>query len=163
MVFAARGFHRATLDDIAAAVGATKGTVYGRWPSKDSLFLAVLEERTSLRLRALSAIFATPEANAARGPARARLIAEHLQRALTPDPLLGPLLAIAAAEPVFRPALARQNGRVRAEVAELLDACLPQPPLPLDELAAIVCAAADGLGVEGRPALAPAAVERLLA
>lgn len=163
MVFAARGFHRATLDDVAGAVGVTKGTVYGRWRSKDALFLAVLEERTSMRVRALAAVFATPEANAARGPVRARLVAEHLQRALTPDPLLGPLVAIAAAEPAFRPALARQNGRVRAEVEGLLAACLADSPLPHDELAAIVCAAADGLAIEGRPALAGTAVARLLA
>ena len=53
-VFAERGFHGATLDEVAAVAGFTKGAVYSNFKSKDDLFLALLEARyqsgmTSLR------------------------------------------------------------------------------------------------------------------
>src|ERR1700728_3407945 len=42
-VFAERGFHGASLDEVAAAAGFTKGAVYSNFKSKDDLFLALLE------------------------------------------------------------------------------------------------------------------------
>ena len=54
-VFSERGFHGATLDDVAAAAGFTKGAVYSNFKSKDDLFLALLEHHLAqgeLRLRA---------------------------------------------------------------------------------------------------------------
>lgn len=54
-VFAERGFHGATLDDVAAVAGFTKGAVYSNFKSKDDLFLALLEHHLAqgdLRLRA---------------------------------------------------------------------------------------------------------------
>src|SRR5580658_225639 len=42
-VFADRGFHAATLDEIAAAAGFTKGAVYSNFKDKEDLFLAMLE------------------------------------------------------------------------------------------------------------------------
>ena len=44
-VFLERGYHRATLDDIAEAAGFTKGAVYSRYSSKDEMFLALLDQR----------------------------------------------------------------------------------------------------------------------
>lgn len=40
--FARLGFHRATLDQIAAQAGLTKGAIYWHFPSKESLFMALL-------------------------------------------------------------------------------------------------------------------------
>ena len=42
-VFLERGFHRASLDEIALEAGYTKGAVYSNFADKDALFLAVLE------------------------------------------------------------------------------------------------------------------------
>ena len=44
-VFARQGFHGASLDDVAAVAGFTKGAVYSNFASKDDLFLAVFEDR----------------------------------------------------------------------------------------------------------------------
>jgi AcrR family transcriptional regulator len=38
-VFAERGFYAATLDDVAAEAGMTKGAIYGNFKSKEALFL----------------------------------------------------------------------------------------------------------------------------
>ena len=45
IVFAQKGFHAATLDEVAAAAGFTKGAVYSNFKSKDDLFLALFDDR----------------------------------------------------------------------------------------------------------------------
>jgi AcrR family transcriptional regulator len=42
--FARAGFERASVDAISLAAGYSKGTIYNYFPSKDELFLAVVEE-----------------------------------------------------------------------------------------------------------------------
>lgn len=49
-VFAERGFHGATLDEVATVAGFTKGAVYSNFTSKDDLFLALLESRYERQL-----------------------------------------------------------------------------------------------------------------
>lgn len=44
-VFARDGFHGASLDDVAATAGFTKGAVYSNFKGKDDLFVAVFEDR----------------------------------------------------------------------------------------------------------------------
>lgn len=55
VVFARRGYHAASLDDIAEAAGFSKGAIYSNFESKEDLFLAVLqrhdeEQRATLAL-----------------------------------------------------------------------------------------------------------------
>jgi AcrR family transcriptional regulator len=52
-VFAERGFHGASLDEVAAVAGFTKGAVYSNFKGKDDLFVAVLESRYERELAAL--------------------------------------------------------------------------------------------------------------
>lgn len=49
-VFARRGFHAATVDDIADAAGYTKGAVYANFAGKDTLFLALLDRHLDHQL-----------------------------------------------------------------------------------------------------------------
>jgi len=44
-----RGFHAATLDDIALHAGVTKGAVYSNFAGKADLFLAVVDAQTRQR------------------------------------------------------------------------------------------------------------------
>ena len=53
-VFLRRGFHGASLDEIAEEAGYTKGAVYSNFSGKDELFIAVLEEHYAQRTRAYS-------------------------------------------------------------------------------------------------------------
>src|SRR5262245_56328796 len=48
-VFARKGFHGASLEEISARAGYTTGAVYSRFGGKDGLFLAVLDEHTERR------------------------------------------------------------------------------------------------------------------
>src|SRR5437870_1397007 len=45
VVFARRGFHAASIDDVAEEANYTKGAVYSNFGSKEELFLVVLELR----------------------------------------------------------------------------------------------------------------------
>ena len=46
-VIAARGYEAASVDDIAAAAGLTKGAVYSRFESKEDLLFAIFERRSA--------------------------------------------------------------------------------------------------------------------
>lgn len=52
-VFAERGFHGATIDQVAAAAGYTKGAVYSNFKNKDELFLALIEAAYAREMTAL--------------------------------------------------------------------------------------------------------------
>jgi AcrR family transcriptional regulator len=48
-VFAERGFETATIDEVAAAAGYTKGAVYSNFASKTDLFIALIERRIEVQ------------------------------------------------------------------------------------------------------------------
>lgn len=55
-VFTKKGFHRSTMDDIAAAIGISKGAVYLYFPSKERLFMAIIEQGLKERTEMLKDI-----------------------------------------------------------------------------------------------------------
>ena len=64
-VFAAKGYRAATVDEVAAAAGLSKGTFYWNFKSKEDLFQTLLEERIDRPARALMEITRTAPANRA--------------------------------------------------------------------------------------------------
>src|SRR5437773_11926599 len=52
-VFGARGFHAATIEEIAEEAGLSNGAIYYNFDSKGDLFFALLEERQEERIRHL--------------------------------------------------------------------------------------------------------------
>jgi AcrR family transcriptional regulator len=61
VVFARDGFHGASLDDVAATAGFTKGAVYSNFKSKDDLFLAVFEDRYAREQREMKQVLTEEE------------------------------------------------------------------------------------------------------
>jgi AcrR family transcriptional regulator len=59
-VFLSRGFHPATLDEIAEHAGYTKGAVYSNFTGKDDLFLALLAEHYARRAEAYETLLLAP-------------------------------------------------------------------------------------------------------
>ncbi len=100
-VFLRRGFHAASLEEIAEQAGYTKGAVYSNFVGKDALFLAVLDDHFQRRAAAYEEIVLDHEEieDAYRGVARfwrdanerepewARLVAEFLVHASRQEPL----------------------------------------------------------------------------
>jgi AcrR family transcriptional regulator len=58
IVFARDGFHGASLDDVAATAGFTKGAVYSNFKSKDDLFVAVFEDRLTREAEEMERVLA---------------------------------------------------------------------------------------------------------
>jgi AcrR family transcriptional regulator len=52
-VFAERGFHNASLDEVAAVAGFTKGAVYSNFKNKEDLFLALFRANYEREMQAL--------------------------------------------------------------------------------------------------------------
>ena len=50
-VFELRGFHAASLEEIADAAGYSKGAIYSNFSGKDELFLAVISDHVKRRFR----------------------------------------------------------------------------------------------------------------
>ena len=57
-VFAEHGFHRATLEAVAAGAGVSKGALFHYFPSKEQLFLALLEDRLGAGVSDIEAVVA---------------------------------------------------------------------------------------------------------
>src|SRR5437588_46985 len=58
-VFLKHGYALATMDEIAAAAGVSKRTVYDHFPSKEQLFGAIVERRRDEMLQGLAAGYPT--------------------------------------------------------------------------------------------------------
>jgi AcrR family transcriptional regulator len=60
-VFAERGYHAASIDEIAAAAGYTKGAVYSNFKNKEELFLALIESAYSRERESVRQAYAASE------------------------------------------------------------------------------------------------------
>jgi AcrR family transcriptional regulator len=161
-VFAQRGYHGATLEDVANAAGVSKGALYYNYRSKDDLFLSLLEAR-------LLAGFADVEAligEAENGTQALDAFLGRIERDPRWLPLLLEFLAYGArnrqvaqglAEHFFTPT----RERLGAVIGALLGSSEEELPLPAEQLASGVAALVNGLAIERR--FAPGAVpDRLL-
>jgi AcrR family transcriptional regulator len=57
-LFLERGFHQASIHDITAAAGLTRGAFYSNFPTKEALFLAVYDRKTDEMLDDFNGILA---------------------------------------------------------------------------------------------------------
>lgn len=147
-VFAARGFHGATLDEVAERAGVSKGAVYYNFASKDDLFVSLLEERYDARLREMRAAL---ERGDAAGAAGSGFLA-RLQRDPRWPPLFFEFVAYAAREPKVRARFGEWFDAMRAGLTELVAARVEQlgiePPLPPARLALGIGALTNGMLIE---------------
>jgi AcrR family transcriptional regulator len=151
-VFSARGIAAASVNDVAAAAGMTKGAVYSSFASKDELVLAMMEEHALQRLNAALAGFEeTTDVHAAIGKVGTVLInAIHTDAAW--HRLLAEYFALSYRDPERRAELRRRRRDARDTVARALtrlaEAGSVELPLPAADLAVVVLALSNGLGIE---------------
>jgi AcrR family transcriptional regulator len=153
-VFAEVGYETASIDQVAAAAGFTKGAVYSNFATKDELFLALMEERFTAR------VVASRQALSARGTGSEpqELLAEigrRLTEALSQD-REWQLLFLDYWRRVVRNDQARQQfvehrRRLRASV-EAVIRTLPygerEIGLSIEEQVTLVLALSNGLAIE---------------
>ena len=151
-VFTSRGYDGASLDQVAAAAGLTKGAVYSSFSGKDELFFALVADRLEERLAVV--------ADAADGQRDLHQLfddAEDDLAALFTTQRDWQLLFIecwirAVRDPERRVAWARQRRAARAVIADFFErqavATGDSLPAPAADLALAAMALSNGLAME---------------
>jgi AcrR family transcriptional regulator len=151
IVFARDGFYGATVDDIAATAGFTKGAVYSNFKSKEDLFLALLDDRIDRQFAITTEIL----------EAGSREPAEEFERVRTMlrsgaffsddawNTLYLEFLLYSRRNPEAAAKLAASGQRIRAWVRDLIETAHREAGVPakfdFDHLAEISLALFDGL------------------
>jgi AcrR family transcriptional regulator len=151
-VFARRGLVQATVDEVAADAGFTKGAVYANFGSKEELFLEMLDARFAQRLAEMDRALSTDEPPEAQARAAGRDFVDYLSG----DPDWARLFLEAALHASrnegFRVQLTSRYEAMRARMAELLrdraQAGGFDPGVPFDQLATMIFAMANGVAFE---------------
>jgi AcrR family transcriptional regulator len=146
-VVARRGFHAATVDEIAKEAGFSIGALYSNFDGKDDLFLAVFDGHMRWFEERLEAAAGSPDAGRAFG---------EWMESLTEDPeqllIFIEFWAYAVRKPKLRRNFAARLAEIRTAVAEALDqraaATGTQLQVPADTLALVLLAIVRGLGLE---------------
>ena len=112
-VFLRRGFHVATLDEIAEEAGYTKGAVYSNFAGKDDLFLALLAEHYAARAERYATLML--EHDDLEG--RYRAVARFMLEAYAHEPAWWPLVSDFATH-------ASRDERLRERLRETREAFL---------------------------------------
>lgn len=161
-VFLERGFAGASLEEIAATAGFSKGAVYSNFEDKDALFLALAEEEFTWRLDQLSAALADapedPEAGAeAAGLSMMRALAAHQRMHV----LFSEFRVHADRNPGTRRRFAQRRAETRATLADTVAAYAERAgvelTMPADHVATVLLALTNGLALErlGQPEAVP--------
>ncbi|HYX85334.1 MAG TPA: helix-turn-helix domain-containing protein [Gaiellales bacterium] len=169
-VFLRRGFHAATLDEIAEEAGYSKGAVYSNFAAKDDLFLAVFDENIERR----RVDYACVALDAATFEEGVRAVARHMQELARRDPEWQPLVVEfwthACRSDTLRARMLRRRERVLetqgAIIADLAARHGVTLLIPAEEIVRGASAIGRGLALDQAldPASVPAALfERMFA
>jgi AcrR family transcriptional regulator len=152
-VFCRSGLEGASVDQVAQEAGYTKGAFYANFKSKEELFLVMLDERFARELERIDAALAgSGEPHSEARAAAADFI--HFAGDEDWPRLYFQFVAHAARDDEFRQELATRQQAMREKLADTFarwkhgldkDA---EPPLPMDEVAAIMHCMADGFLVD---------------
>jgi AcrR family transcriptional regulator len=172
-VFARQGYHGASLEDVAAAAGFTKGAVYSNFSTKADLFLALLVRETARRNVALARAIAS-ESVADLPDMAGRWLARQATEQRDWDVLTVEFWLAAARDPDIAHRLREGRQEIMDELGGLVDARLAasgtQPDLSGRDIVTLVDALGTGLLMNSlvepeavRPGLFAEALRRLLA
>lgn len=148
-VFAERGYHGASVDQVAERAGFTTGAVYSAFGSKEELFLGVVEDhmrRNVAEMEAAVAVRSTVHDRVLEGATHWMNLIER-----TPEMILlhTEFWAYAVRDPRVRPRVAAYYAEVRAALCRLLSVGAQELGLrltmPVEEIAIAVEALADGV------------------
>jgi AcrR family transcriptional regulator len=151
-IFARRGYAEATLEEVAAEAGFSKGAVYSNFASKEEVFYALLREHVGARVervhRAVASAATLQEAGAAAGRAGGEAVEEEADWHL----LFLEFVTRAARRPELREELGGQRVQLRGLIAEKarerLNALGVEPALSVEQLANVMLALSNGLAIE---------------
>lgn len=119
-VFAERGFRDASVDQIAARAGYSKGALYWHFDSKDDVFFALVEERIDGATREMAALLESAPAERDMAPEASRRLAALLVSERELLLLDHEYWSQAVRDPKLRRRYAARRARLRSALAEAL-------------------------------------------
>jgi len=152
-VFTERGYDRASLEQVAALAGFSKGAVYSNFASKDELFLALMDQQVRARIAYARETLQHPQESGLAG----KVVGDRLTAALIEDRdwqlLFLDYVQRAVRDPSVRAEFTRHRRHVREMIADAIrefagasDAT--SDSLDADELATTILALSNGLAIE---------------
>ena len=151
-IFACRGMQQTSIDEVAEDAGYTKGAFYANFKSKEELFLAMLDERFAERLGEIDRALRSD----AELEDQARRAGEEFVRAIRTDEewerLFFEFTAYASRNEDFRQELVTRYRALRERIATLYreraEELGVEPPVPVEDLALMTFAMANGIAME---------------
>ena len=151
-VFARRGYHQASVEEIAAEAGFTTGAVYSNFAGKEELFLALADREVADRIAEIRAVGDAAE----RGEAPGAAAAEQARAFVEQDPdwplLFYEFWSFGVRNAKIREEFAKRRDAVRDALADTLERTAQQLGFqlrfPAPQLATAVSAALNGLAFE---------------
>ena len=151
-VFARRGYHRATVDEIASEAGFSTGAVYSNFGGKEELFLAIADDQVEARVAEIQAV---GDAADGKGDAGAEA-ADQFRAFLEADPdwplLFYEFWSLSVRNPELQGELAKRREAIRDALAETLKRVAKQLGFelrfPAGQLATAIAASLNGLAFE---------------
>jgi AcrR family transcriptional regulator len=151
-VFARRGFHAASVDEVAADAGFSTGALYSNFDGKEDLFLALLAREIERQAEGVSRAVAERPTLGERARGGAEYWIDFLDREPEMVLLFMEFWAYAVRNPGVRARFAARYAEVRASLARIIEAGardlgmeLTRPP---EHLATAVDALADGFALQ---------------
>jgi AcrR family transcriptional regulator len=148
-VFARRGYHAASVDEIAEEAGFSSGALYSNFEGKEDLFVALMESELEAHARELEQAVGHPASITERARGGAQQWMAIIEREPAMVMLFMEFWAYAMRDPLVRPKIAARFAEVRAMITKLvadgareLDLELE---LPAEQLAIAIDALADGI------------------
>jgi AcrR family transcriptional regulator len=155
-VFGRRGYHAATIEEIADESGLSNGAVYYNFASKEDLFLELLESWRAELIRDLESGFAGVGRRAGTPEEQLRDEVREILTAMGPSRewqlLLLEFVTYAARNPKFRARFVAGRQRFKAALTDALEQRIAalglEPALPPEQLTLVLTALVNGLAVD---------------
>jgi len=151
-LFTKRGMDGTSVEEIAADAGYTKGAFYANFKSKEELFLAMLDEHFAAEIERMDRALSGSGDPGEEARHAAKEFTDHVFHEAEWPLLYFQFAAQASRDEDFRQELATRCRAMRAKMVEILrrwSADFPaEPPLPLEDLAAMTDIMATGFIAE---------------
>jgi len=149
VVFAASGYHGASVEEIASRAGFSTGALYSNFDGKEDLFLALMEREVDEHAQEISAAVRARASIAERATGGARRWMTMIEREPELLLLFMEFWAYGVRDPDVRPKVAERFAHVRELLTRLIADGVREfdleLKLPADQLAVTIDALADGI------------------
>jgi AcrR family transcriptional regulator len=152
-VFARRGYREASVDEIAAEAGYSKGAVYWHFAGKAELLAALLEERADAPMRAMVALLEAAPVDVDMSVVASEAFARQMEDERDAAQLEREYWALAIRDPDLRERYVERQTQLRDAMARALEVRArhlgtPELGMPAEDVARVVMGIIGGLAVD---------------